>query len=277
MPSVLRVSDKQTMMMCLLMPFCAFIIIWLRAQAKKFRSDVEESAESRRAQTAVTQTHTNSASASLRRVNHLLQSNSPTWPDDARHKLGDCFMQAVTGHRHGAHAAMADRSQLKHKKADELKSDHIDTAKMQECAFPVFLELLLGESAAFLADNMWPDATENDADGMLSFQELYKFFQLLNHPSEEVHAAFSFDLYDKDDSGFISLREIAGMINDCKPGGLIEQDLLQLSMLAQRSPGKKNFYFDEYWMLKQEIGSTGYKGIVETARQRLGLIRAAQG
>jgi Ca2+-binding EF-hand superfamily protein len=271
------ISKMMMMMMCFPGTAVPSSLYWLRAQANKFRMDVEESAESRNTHTTVAQTHTNSASASLRRVNHLLQSNSPTWPDDARHKLGDCFMQAVTGHRHGAHAAMTDRSQLKHKKAAELKSDHIDTAKMQENTFPAFLELLLGESAAFLADNMWPDATENDADGMLSFQELYRFFQLLNHPSEEVHAAFCFDLYDKDDSGFISLREIAGMIGDCTPGGLIEQDLLQLSMITQRSPGKKNFYFDDYWTIKQDIGPVGYKGIIQTARERLGLNSAASG
>eukprot|EP00966_Prymnesium_polylepis_P005546 127091-Prymnesium_polylepis.2 len=256
-----------------------------RAQARVFRDQTEDAADARRQSRAnsvhgrgrgsttepASKSHHRLAKESLERVTQLLKTNSPAWPDDSRHKLGDYFLQTLTGHRHGAHAALGDRTHLKHKKSSQLKKDHIHTAKMEEESFPHFLELLLGESAPFLASSMWPDATENDADGKLSFQETYRFFQVLNNQSEEVHAAFMFDVYDKDDSGFISLKEIAGMVNDAKPGGFIEQELLQLSMLTNESPGKKAFYFDEYWRMKQEACAKGAKTLIETARQTLGL------
>ena len=140
---------------------------------------------------------------------------------------------------------------------------------------PCGLLRLLGEGAAFLVPNLWADAIENDADGMLTFQEALKFFLPINHPDMEVRAAFMFDMYDKDDSGVISLSELATMIRESSPGSLVENDLLALSKLSQKGEGKQrkhNFLFEDYFECMKSVESSDAEyGVMGKCRKVLGI------
>ena len=117
---------------------------------------------------------------------------------------------------------------------------------------------------------------------MLTFQEACKFFSPLNSSDVEVRAAFMFDMYDKDDSGAITLEEISQMITESSPGSLAEQDLLALARFSSDPDGdgkknamrrrKKNFVFDDYLYITRQVESNDpNKSVTGYCRYMLGL------
>ena len=105
----------------------------------------------------------------------------------------------------------------------------------------------------------------------------------------EVRAAFMFDMYDEDDSGVITLDELAKMINAAAPGSLVEQDLLALSRLSQnrkaadgaKADGGKaakarqrkiTFLFDDYLECARAIDEKDpWNGVTGQCRAVLGI------
>ena len=119
------------------------------------------------------------------------------------------------------------------------QQQHIDTARMDYYAFVLFIGLLLEEHTPspnveppkqlqFLAERMWSDATEGFVltakaeAAQLSFQDLLRYLGILNLPDFQTRAAFMFDLFDKDDSGSITMRELGDIIQTAAPNSIVE-------------------------------------------------------
>jgi len=172
---------------------------------------------------------------------------------------------------------------------------HIDTAKMDHDAWLRLIMGLVCESVHAsptlhnLSDRMWLDATRNlsftPADGQqsaatqadrtdgrrLSFQDVCRYFSTVVTDSFEVRAAFMFDMYDKDDDGGITLKELSDLIHNCQPGSLVEQDLIAFSRGRPVGGNKKEFFFDDYLDAMEGALEAGGMGMVEKICSTLGL------
>ena len=183
--------------------------------------------------------------------------------------------------------------------AERSRQQHIDTARMDFAAFLRLVGILLGEwdgptsadasppqQLVCLADRMWPDATQGlesakaqrakGEDVTLSFQDVTRYFAILNSADFETRAAFMFDLFDVDDSGAITMRELSELIHTSAPGSIVEQDLLALSRTAQAAhkrreasgeaslrPKVRAFVFEDYLEAVRASQDAGTLGIVE--------------
>jgi len=87
----------------------------------------------------------------------------------------------------------------------------------------------------------------------------------------EVRAAFMFDMYDKDDDGGITLKELSDLIHNCQPGSLVEQDLIAFSRGKPAGGNKKEFFFDDYLDAMEGALEVGGLGMVERICSTLGL------
>ena len=84
----------------------------------------------------------------------------------------------------------------------------------------------------------------------------------------------------QDDSGVISLSELAGMIRESSPGSLVECDLLAIAQCSQDPDGdgsanrastrKKNFVFDDYLWITRSLDKSN-KSVTGAARKALGI------
>jgi len=222
-----------------------------------------------------------SAEKSLAKVNELRHRRARKWPDVARRKLSDIYMVAACGDKLGAGEIVGPgrRKSVSHG-AGDVANMHIDTAKLDFGGFSRLLVQLLGPGAAFLAEHLWADAIEGDADGLLTFQEVLKFFAPIHSPDADVRAAFMFDLYDKDDSGAITLKELAILIQNSAPGSLVEHDLLSFARLSLNVVGegdtsgcpqgarKTCFFFDDYLTVGRAQSDSS---VIAVCRKMLGI------
>ena len=103
-----------------------------------------------------------------------------------------------------------------------------------------------------------------------------------------------FDLFDKDDSGAITMRELSELIKTSAPGSIVEQDLLALSRTAEAAhkqrqrqqradaddrtaveqsstPKVRDFVFEDYLQAVRDSHDAGTLGIVEKLCKTLGM------
>jgi len=175
------------------------------------------------------------------------------------------------------------------------QQQHIDTARMDRDSFTRFVAAVIDEPPAtsheilnLLSDRMWSDATEGMAvtEGRalsLTFEQVCKFLAVLNASDFETRMAFMFDLYDFNDSGSITMRELSDLVLAATPGSLVEQDLLTLMRSteprdpksyydpATRGRSRVEFFFSDYVEAMREASANGVPSLVEKICGRLHL------
>lgn len=207
----------------------------------------------------------------------LLHKVTYAYEDREKDHLSRSFLYAATGSELGhynnkSRGGVKENETFQDKLKEELQGD-ITLAQINLSAFRKLCERF-GIKSAFAQESFFR-VCRPGADKQLTFQELLVGMAPLIKGTLEQRSAWMFILYDADESGEFTLKELGKLHNDVEVGCVLENDLVQFMRYisqAEAAEGKtvgggeghkKCFRFDEYLA---HVKTNGECALVEVAR-----------